>query len=174
MNEVTYRRANLDDAGEISAVYVKSASAAERGFIPDHVIDAMQPGDYFAGWIRRLGSPPPHATWIAERAGEIVGFSYVEPDPGENATPETGHLDMLFVLPEHAGQGIGARLLDLGMQHLAAAGCTEATLWALDANERTKRFYRREGWRETDVMWRPGDEGYVIELRRMTRRLPPE
>jgi GNAT superfamily N-acetyltransferase len=171
VNGVSIRRAALADAARIADVYVRTSSVAERGFVPDSELDAMTPDDYLESWHRRLGSPEPHATWVAEIDGDIVGFCYVEPSPDDDATAAIGHVDMLFVLPEHAGQGIGARLLAEGVSHLRTRGFAEATLWALTRNLRTRRFYEREGWTAADNLKRYDQEGYSIELIRYARSL---
>jgi GNAT superfamily N-acetyltransferase len=171
VSEAAIRRAVPADALAAATVYVGAAGHAERGFLPDAVIDAMTPEAYRESWDRRLGSPEPHATWIAEHRGVAVGICYVMPSHGDDAKPTTGHVDMLFVLPEHAGQGIGARLLAIGIDHLRSSGFTEATLWALARNERTKRFYRREGWTEADETMQVEDDGFTVELVRFSRSL---
>ena len=167
----TVRRGTPADAERIADVYVRTSRVAERGYVPDANLDAMTPGDYLESWHRRLGAPEPHATWVAEIGGEPVGFCYVEPSPDADATPATGHVDMLFVLPEHAGRGIGARLLAAGVAYLGARGFAEGTLWALERNLRTRRFYEHEGWTAADTRKRYDHGGYAIELIRYVRPL---
>ena len=41
-------------------------------------------------------------TWIAETAGMMIGFSDLEPD---------GHVDCMYVHPDHQGRGVATRLL---------------------------------------------------------------
>lgn len=171
MNDVSVRRAALADAEHIADVYVRTSRVAERGYVPDAELDAMGPSDYLESWHRRLGSPQPHATWVAEVNGEVVGFCYVEPSLDDDATAATGHVDMLFVLPERAGRGIGGRLLAEGVTYLRTFGFSEATLWVLARNHRTRRFYEREGWAAADARKRYDHEGYVVDLIRYVRPL---
>ena len=171
MTDVSIRRGTLADAEHIADVYVRTSRVAERGYVPDTELDAMTPGDYLQSWHWCLGSPEPHATWVAEVDGEVVGFCYVEPSPDDDATAATGHVDMLFVLPERAGGGIGARLLTEGVMHLRTLGFLEATLWALVCNHRTRRFYEREGWTAANARKRYDHEGYAIDLIRYVRQL---
>ncbi len=171
MKDASIRRGTPADAERIADVYVRTSRVAERGYVPDAELDAMTPGDYLESWHRRLGSPEPHATWVAEIDGDVVGFCYVEPSPDDDATAATGHVDMLFVLPQHAGRGIGARLLAEGVAHLRARAFAEATLWALARNRRTRRFYEREGWTAADARKRYDQAGDAIELVRYVRPL---
>jgi putative acetyltransferase len=50
-------------------------------------------------WAERRASRP---TWIAEAEGLSIGFADLEPD---------GHLDMMFVHPDHQGIGAASSLL---------------------------------------------------------------
>src|SRR5438309_839739 len=52
--------------------------------------------------------------WVAETAGEIVGFSI--------ADRANGSIFALFVLPDHEGCGIGGSLLDLALGWLWDSG----------------------------------------------------
>jgi GNAT superfamily N-acetyltransferase len=75
---------------------------------------------------------------VADRAGAVIGF--VDAEPGE--------LTRLFVLPEVAGAGLGARLLKVGVEIARLGHCgpirVEATLNA-------ESFYRRHGFRRIGV-----------------------
>ena len=44
-----------------------------------------------------------HRTWVAERRGEVIGFTDLTSD---------GEIDMLYVHPEHTRSGVGRALLD--------------------------------------------------------------
>jgi GNAT superfamily N-acetyltransferase len=167
----TLRRATPADAEALAAVYVETSSRSERGIIPDAVLDGRTAADYVASWRRRIGAPEPHATWVAERGDRVVGLCHAEPSLDEDAGPETGHLDMLYVVPAEAGQGIGARLLGAAVAHLRAVGFTEATLWVLADNARARRFYEREGWLPTGVTKQIPEDGFVIDLARHARSL---
>ena len=170
MNDVSIRRGTIADAEKIAEVYVRSSRAVQRGHVPDAELDVITSGDYLGSWHRRLGSPVPHATWVAEVDGEVVGFCYVEPSPDDDATAATGHVDMLYVLPERAGRGIGAWLLAEGVTHLRRFGFSEATLWALVRNQRTRRFYEREGW-TASVHKLYEHDGHMVDVIRYGRPL---
>jgi chorismate mutase len=70
--------------------------------------------------------------WVAcaEDQG-VVGFSLTEDD----------WLDMLYVVPESAGQGIGSSLLEV-VKHEHPGGFA---LWVFESNAPARRFYRRRG-----------------------------
>ncbi|MCB1493266.1 MAG: GNAT family N-acetyltransferase [Rhodobiaceae bacterium] len=84
-----------------------------------------------ARWLDRLTG---QSTFVAERAGAVVGFMTLDP---------SGHIDLAFVAPEAMGQGIAfalyraveAEAVRLGLDHLT----TEASLVA-------RPFFVRQGW----------------------------
>ncbi|MGB5870037.1 MAG: GNAT family N-acetyltransferase [Albidovulum sp.] len=80
---------------------------------------------------------------IAERGGAALGF--VQAVPGE--------VTRLFVRPEAAGQGLGARLLALGVK-LACDGAPRAI--TLEATLNAQAFYERLGFVADRQGWYSG------------------
>ncbi|MCU1717480.1 GNAT family N-acetyltransferase [Pseudomonas sp. 5P_3.1_Bac2] len=79
-----------------------------------------------------------HCAWLVEDYALAVGFTMVD--------YETGELFALFVRPEFAGQGIGARLLaeaenNLFKQHTKIHLITDG-----NPHIRANGFYLRHGW----------------------------
>lgn len=94
-------------------------------------------------------------TIIAEAAGRTVGF--VSSVPGE--------VTRLFVRPEAAGQGLGARLVQLGIE-LAATDAPEPVIVQATLNART--FYERHGFRfESEGAYEHGTGGIPVKVANM-------
>ena len=74
--------------------------------------------------------------WIAELAGEMVGFSYAARD---------GSIWALFVDPPREGLGAGKQLLRLAADWLFEIGHDEIRQ-GTEANTRADRFYAAQGW----------------------------
>ncbi|MCF8481082.1 MAG: GNAT family N-acetyltransferase [Rhodospirillum sp.] len=72
--------------------------------------------------------------FLAERNGEPVGFMTVD---------ETGLIDLAFVLPSMAGQGIGTRLYRAVEDQARALGLQALTT---EASKVSKPFFERQGW----------------------------
>lgn len=83
-------------------------------------------------WALRRASRP---TWVAEIDGALAGFSDLEPD---------GHVDMMFVHPDHQGRGVAGALLRQVEAEAARLGLdrlfTEASITA-------RPFFERKGFR---------------------------
>jgi len=97
---------------------------------------------------------------VSEDAGEVVGWVSVSP----------GWLEQLYVLPEFWGTGVGPALHDAAVERRGTAGDRALRLWTLEANERSRRFYERRGWRldgHTRVVPfppHPLDVGYTLRI----------
>ena len=94
----------------------------------------------FAGEAALAGMRAPAFTGgeiVAEVHGEVVGFVVA-----------TGcEVALLYTHPRAWGSGAGRALLAAGEAALREAGCSEATLWTEERNERPRRFYEAAGWR---------------------------
>ena len=103
--------------------------------------------------LERLGINPRSVTesldkstkgWVCDDSGRVVAFSM--------ADRATGEFLVIAVLPEYEGRGVGARLMRLAEEWLAASGCTRAWLTTdLDTTLRAYGFYRRRGWTDWKI-----------------------
>ncbi len=162
--DLVIRRATVEDVDSICDLHLRSWQAFYRGLIPDGVLDDFAATQDERRERRRLqiasdGSTV--TTWVAMHRSRIVGFALTNPSRDADATPGTGEVSALYVLPEFAGRGAGRSLLARAVHDLAEQGFTRASLWVLDSNARARRFYEIAGWRadgaaKTEV--RPGGE----------------
>jgi mycothiol synthase len=99
-------------------------------------------GDYFDPTLAFLGLDP---------AGRPVGLCLctIYPERNERLGREQGVVDVLGVLREHRGKGLGRALLLQGMRALQCRGCTHLTL-GVDSESPTGavRLYESVGFRE--------------------------
>lgn len=130
MSGVLLRQAGLDELDRIVAVHL----AARKGAIPA-MPPMVHPDSDATPYLR--GRMATDETWVAELDGTVVGYALVE----------RAFLSHLYVLPEHAGQGIGSALLDL-VKALRPDGFG---LWVFETNEPARRFYRRHGLVELET-----------------------
>ena len=133
-----FREITSDDVGALFAVRTTTREnrlsreeLAARGITEDAVRARL------AGTFRG---------WLCEDGGRIVGFAMGDGGSGE--------LEVIAVLPEYEGRGIGTRLLDLVETWLRSLG--RQVLWLFtdpDPTLRAYRFYRSRGWADA------GNEG---------------
>jgi GNAT superfamily N-acetyltransferase len=58
-------------------------------------------------------------------------------------------LNLLFVVPERWGEGIGGAILDGVLTQAKRRGYSRIVLWTHEDNERSHRLYRRRGFSPT-------------------------
>lgn len=71
--------------------------------------------------------------WLAERDGALVGFAGVADDL----------LDLLFVHPDHMGQGVGGRLHDQVVMRARSNGLSRLRT---EASHVARPFFEARGW----------------------------
>jgi GNAT superfamily N-acetyltransferase len=148
MTGTTIRPASATDARTIAEIHVRAWRWAYRGLMPDELLDGLSVEQRERMWQRNLSSEgPPNRIWVAEDGSGLVGFVAAGPSQDPDATPDTGEVYAIYLDPEVVGTGVGRRLFSRATDGLRADGYRTATLWVLDTNERTRRFYEVAGWR---------------------------
>lgn len=95
---------------------------------------------------RALFSTPArlHA-WVAEAAGELIGYASAALEFSTWQAGEFLHIDCLFVRAGRRGGGAGASLLQAVRDFAGRAGCLEMQWQTPEWNVEAMRFYRRFG-----------------------------
>ena len=146
----TYRQMQISDLPAALAVRLstvenaitKEALESDYGITPQSLSEAMK--SHVKGWL-------------SEASGRVVGFAMGDRSNGE--------VQVVAVLPEYEGRGIGKSLLTRVQAWLFSEG--HEAIWLLanpDPNIRAHGFYRKLGWRATGSL-RQDDE--VMKLRRI-------
>jgi len=146
---IVVRDAIASDADALGRVHVEAWRAAYRGMMPDHFLASLDPAVRAARWRERL------ANRIEGRAMFVVqgdiglpyGFAGVGPARDERGT------------------GASSALLARATEVLRDFGHLEAILWVLRQNARARRFYEREGWKQTgDRRDTISENGFTFEV----------
>lgn len=166
------RKAEVKDAKGISVVHVKMWQKAYRGQVPDSYLDSLSVEARELVWKKSLEDNKEGLhILVAEIEGIITGWVSGGKNRDEDVTPETGELGGIYVHPDYAGMGIGSELMTAFLDILKKDGYKKATLWVLDTNEKTRRWYEYKGWKiegRTKTEPRDGfdlhEVSYVIDL----------
>lgn len=149
-NPLNIRSATLADAPTLAEVHVRSWQWAYRGQLPDAYLDRLSDTlerRVAARQAELANLPPDDRWWVAEQAGQIIGFAITQPSRDDDAPPYTAEVSLIYLLQEAAGKGIGRALFAHAVADLRQRGYRQATLWVLESNERARRFYEAAGWR---------------------------
>lgn len=167
------RRAKPSDAGRLAELHVTTWRQAYAGILPEAYLQSLSASQRVPMWKELLGSGDRAAVFVAEIEGEPIGFASggrSSDIKGLLQRAEIGEMWTLYLLREFWGLGIGRQLHDTLLAELERKGFVEATLWVLDANERTRRWYETRGWQSdgsqrTAEVW--GAEVGELRYRRM-------
>ena len=150
------RPALAADMSALAEIFVASWQRGYPGIVPDRVlatIDLAAARDI----IGEPGSQQALTTVVAELSGIAAGYIQYGPD-AEAADYRTGYVAALYVHPDHAGQGVGRRLLHHAIDELARKGQDQVRLWVFADNKRAAGLYTSAGFAPdgaelTDPRW---------------------
>lgn len=92
---------------------------------------------------------PERTIWVVEAdGGALLGYAQVGPCklPHPDVGPGAGELYQLYVRPELQGTGMGRRLLQTALDHLAVTRPGPAWLGVWSGNWRAQAFYQAAGF----------------------------
>jgi len=125
-DHLTVRCAEPEDAPGLADLYTAARVAAVPQMPP-----ALHTNDEDRAWFAARLADGRHEAWLAEQAGEVVGYALVTPT----------WLDHLFVRSDLTGSGIGTVLVDVVKSLRPDGFC----LWVFESNTGARRFYARHG-----------------------------
>ncbi|MGN9763146.1 mycothiol synthase [Streptomyces sp. SD31] len=131
-----------DDAAWLAVNAAAFAHHPEQGSLTQRDLDDRKAEPWF----------DPAGFFLAERAGELVGFHWTK----VHAEERLGEVYVLGVHPGAQGGGLGKALTTIGLRHLAAQGLPTAMLYVDADNKAAVSVYERLGFvtYETDLMYR--------------------
>jgi ribosomal protein S18 acetylase RimI-like enzyme len=150
---ITIRTATLGDLpaiGRLGARLVRT----HHEFDAERFIAATPQTEH--GYASFLGSQldePNVLILVAERGGEVVGYSYAGVEGGDymSLRGPAGVLHDIVVDDAHRGQGVGTMLLEAATDALRQRGVRRVVLWTAERNESAQRLFARAGFRRTMV-----------------------
>jgi GNAT superfamily N-acetyltransferase len=138
----------LGDAADVDAavsVYERSKLARRQGVWPNRAARVEQ--------VRAHLRDPGSWFLLANEGPEVVGMASAEPLRGEDGTgppmPGGCFLNLLFVVPERWGEGIGGAVLDAVLAEARRRHSARIHLWTNENDERSHRLYRSRGFAPT-------------------------
>lgn len=142
MGHVVVRPAEPGDAGALAELCRQHAAFEST---PEEPVAAL-PAD-LADRLARAMSADPATLWcfLADRGGELVGYSSYAWCPSSWRGDAYVLMDCLFVVEGERGSGVGRRLFDAGAARARELGATRMQWQASTWNDGALRFYERTG-----------------------------
>ena len=140
---ISIRTGISTDTPNIARIHIESWSTTYAGILPEDAIAAQSYDQRHSFWSRILSERSETILLVAERDGEVVGFS----SAGASRTEHPGfsaELYAIYLLPKDQGQGHGKKLFNATKDALARAGHRGMVLWVLEQNPACG-FYMRMG-----------------------------
>ncbi len=159
------RDATASDAPALANVHVLSWKFAHRGLFPDEVVEGLSFEERERSWRETLANPSPgKMVLVADRAGEVLGFTSFGPTRDPFSQPGIGEVYEFFVHPDAIGTGVGDALFQDTLARFKDEGFRTVTLWVVEGNERAQRSTAGSGCAPTA----PG-RSRVWAIRRLSR-----
>lgn len=142
------RPAVLEDAHAIAHVHVESWKTTYAGIVPASVIEGLDKTferrkNFWAKQIE--DNEPDNVLFVAEDAGEIVGFVSAGESRAEVVEAYDGELYAIYLLQSAQGKGIGRKLIEACAKQLREIGFHSMFLWVLETNTESRGFYEHLG-----------------------------
>ena len=136
------------DAAAIARIHVLAWQWTYAGLVPPGGLKALSIEERAGQWRSGLeATRPERVVRVAERDGEVVGFSHGGPARDRDLGERAGEVYTLYVLREVLGTGVGGALFDAVTRALRDAGRDPLVLWVAQRNRLGRAFYERQGWR---------------------------
>lgn len=142
------RQAIPKDAPKIAKIHVETWQCAYKNQIPDSYLNNLSIEERTKGWKKQIENPEKGVyAFVIETDGKVVGWCTAGVSRDKDASKETGELHGIYIHPDHTSKGFGSKLMSHALTTLKKDGYEKATLWVLDTNEKTRKWYEHKGWR---------------------------
>jgi len=142
--------ADLAAIGRLGALLVR----VHHDLDPQRFIAATPKTEHGYAWFIRSQLEQPNViVLVAERAGDVLGYTYASVE-GHDYMALRGPAGVLYdivVDPLHRGYGVGRMLLDATLAALEARGAPRVVLSTAEGNESAQRLFARAGFRRTMI-----------------------
>ncbi len=146
--DVSCRVAWADDAPAIARLQLRARQHDLAALLPAEAL-AVEAEEAEAAWLQALARPGDARVrvLVALERNRVVGFAITAPATDPDTDPSVdGELMELTVDPEDRGRGHGSRLVQAGVDTLAADRFTRAVFWAVATDDAVRGFLSSAGW----------------------------
>ena len=167
MTPIDVRLGTLGDVDDAASVYERSNLARRQGYWPSRSARVAQ----VTASLHDAAHQEAAAWFLIGRDGtEAVAMALVHPFRADGGSGDVlagiWFLNLIYVLPERWGNGIGGMLLDAVFEEAKRRGCHRIFLWTHERqNERAHRLYRSCSFAPTGRTMHDGEGQLIGEWR---------
>lgn len=148
-----YRRDDAKDLQKCFTELQRFENAIERNRTDGRIV-----GETYIRQMLEICQEKNGRIFIAEQDGKVVGYAFarIERHPERIFTTLTEYVYVqdLVLLPDARGKGMGRKLLQEVEQYALDSGMRTILLTVLSKNPSAKKFYRKSGFTELDIVMR--------------------
>jgi ribosomal protein S18 acetylase RimI-like enzyme len=165
----TIRRARADEAEALAALGAETFTATFGHLYSQANLEKFLAKNHAPAAYRQLLADADTAIWVAEDAGEMVGYAVAGPCtlPVPDMAPNSGELARLYLVKHAQGTGLGRRLLEIALDFLRLR-YARVYLSVYRDNIVAQRIYTRVGFKKIhDYFYMVGDHAdpeFIMEL----------
>jgi GNAT superfamily N-acetyltransferase len=171
--DLVIRTARPSDARGIAEVSVASRRWSYRDLLSAAELERLSVEEAEAVFARGLAElRSTSAVFVAERDGQIVGYSNVQTSSDPDIPAGTSEVGGLYVTEDVAGTGVAWALMGRTVDRARTAGQNLLTLWVRRENGRARRFYEKYGFEIDSAERSSSHPALRIEIHEVRYRMP--
>lgn len=140
------RSADINDADIMGEIHSKSWKAAYKGIIPDKILDSITP-EKEKKFFEKAISEKREEDYLIFRDDEAAGMITIGKCRDKDKDDTYGEIWGIYLHPDYYHKGIGAVLINWGIDELKKRNYKRITLWVLEENMSARKFYEKIGFR---------------------------
>jgi ribosomal protein S18 acetylase RimI-like enzyme len=139
------RRARLSDAAAIAGVHVRSWQHAAREFVAAPYLASLSVEEQARAWAEAIEKRTQRIR-VVERGDKPIGFASFGLSRDDGAGPTDFEVREICIEPAVIGTGAGFGLWVKCLAEMRLAGATRITMWVLEKDIMSIRFYKAAGF----------------------------
>lgn len=140
------RPATVRDAPDVARIHVETWRQAYKGIVPDSYLDGLSVERRAEFWGKTLSESTAGTLVAVDARGAVVGWASFGASRDEDGRG-LGEVYAVYLQAADWGKGIGRELMAAAERGLAEQGFSVFTLWVLELNSWTRRFYEKAGYK---------------------------
>jgi len=143
---LTFQKATGEDADEYTKCHTLCWQAAYKGIVSDDFLEGLTARyDERVENFRNCLTTSDSKNYCVMCDDEMIGF-LVFGKSRDDDKPDYGEINGIYLRKEYWDKGFGKKILEFAMEELKQMGYDNIIIWTLEANQRARQFYKKNGF----------------------------